>query len=255
MRTRSLRSRSRLWHAPAFLLLYQVAPVQAHLDEIGRIRIALGFSRGRYEDQQLECGSVVGRAPVSRSVIGGQAELWASRSLRFSADGGVQRVSSDSAWADVGNGAFGSLLLGYEGKHAGIGGGVTTWPARSDDPSHHVLPSLYLRLGRADKLHFRLDDNASSAPGSPPGYRLGLASGYAERWQPRWFAGMLLGPGSVEIGGIFGDGHFWPGFGGELSFPVGKRLQPLVQGQVRFTHGQADWNLGLGLRAGLGKPR
>jgi hypothetical protein len=228
--------------------VYQVAPVQPHLDEIGRIRIALGFSGGRYEDQRLGCaGNVIRSAPVSYSVVGGQAEVWASRSLRVSAGGGVVRGSSDSAWADAVRGSFGSLLLGYEGQKVGIGGGLTTWPGdRSDEPSQ-LLPSFYLRVGRADKLHVRLDDNASSAPGSPAGYRLGLASGYAEGWQPRWFAGFLAR--AVD------QGNFSPALGGELGLPIGKRLQPLIHGAVRSTNGQADWTLGLGLRAGLGNSR
>lgn len=254
MSTNSRNSWSRLWHGPAFLLVYQVAPVQAHLDEIGRIRIALGFSGGRYDDQQIACdGSVIRSAPVTYSVVGGQAEVWASRSLRFAAGGGVLLTASDSIRVALSKGTFGSLLLAYEGKHVGIGGGVTTWPGSTkvygagSEPrelveSSRVLPSVYLRLGRANKIHFRIDDNASSAPGSLPGYRFGIASGYAAEWQPRWFAGFM----GREIA---------PGIGGELGLPLGKRVEPVLHGSAGLTKGKPGWNLGLAVRAGLGKPR
>lgn len=254
MHTTRPKPRSRLWHAPVFLLVYQIAPVQARLDEIGKLQIALGFSGGRYEDLHFGCdGSVIRSAPVTYSVIGAQAEVWASRSVRLSAGGGVLRSSSDSLRVELMKGAFGSMLLAYEGKDIGFGGGVTIWPGRTTDygegweprefvqPSQ-VLPSVYVRLGKANKVHFRIDDNASSAPGSLPGYRFGVASGYAERRQARWFAGFV---GQEKGAGIEA----------ELGFPMGKRLEPVIHGGAGLARRTPGWNLGLGLRAKLGKAR
>ena len=124
MRTTASKPWSRLWHAPALLLVYHVVPVQARLDEIGKLQIALGLSGGRYEDRRFGCdGSLIRSAPVTYSVIGAQAEFWASRSVRISAGGGMLRSSSDSFEVELSKGAFGSMLLAYEGKNFGIGGG------------------------------------------------------------------------------------------------------------------------------------
>jgi hypothetical protein len=253
MRFGSPKPWSRWWHAPVLLLVYQIAPVQAHLDETGRIQVGLGFSGGHYEDRAFSCGDLVRRSPVTYRVIGGQAEVWASRSVRFSAGGGVLRSSSDSGRVELPKGAFGSMLVAYEGKNFGIGGGVTAWPGtlieygesstpREFEEPTQVLPSGYLRFGRADKVHLRFDDNASSAPGTLPGYRFGVASGYSERWQPRWFAGLM---GQEKTSGI----------GGELGFPVGQRLEPVIHGSASFSKDSPGWSLGLAVRTGLGKTR
>jgi hypothetical protein len=211
MRFGSPKPWSRWWHAPVLLLVYQIAPVQAHLDETGRIQVGLGFSGGHYEDRAFSCGDLVRRSPVTYRVIGGQAEVWASRSVRFSAGGGVLRSSSDSGRVELPKGAFGSMLGAYEGKNFGIGGGVTAWPG------------TLIEYGEK-------------------GYRFGVASGYSERWQPRWFAGLM---GQEKTSGI----------GGELGFPVGQRLEPVIHGSASFSKDSPGWSLGLAVRTGLGKTR
>lgn len=253
MRTPPPTKWSRLWNAPLFLLVFQVAPVQAHLDQNGRIQVGVGFSAGQFEDREFSCGSLVRRSPVTYRAIGGQADVWASRSLRISAGGGMLRSSSDSIAVNLPKGAFGSILVAYEGKNFGFGGGVTARPGRSIQFSQYstppgakkpsrVLPSGYLRFGRADKVHLRFDDNASSAPGALPGYRLGVASGYSERWQSRWFAGFL---GQERTSGI----------GWELGFPLGRRLEPVIHGSASLSKYSPGWSLGLAVRAALGAPR
>ena len=253
MRTPSPTLWSRLWNAPLFLLVFQVAPVQAHLDQSGRIQVGLGFSSGEFEDREFACGSIVRRSPVTYRAIGGQADVWASRSVRISAGGGMLRSSSDSIGVELPKGAFGSILVAYEGRNFGLGGGVTAWPGSSIQYSQYstpsgievatqVLPSGYLRFGRADKVHLRFDDNASSAPGALPGYRFGVASGYSERWQSRWFAGFL---GQERTSGI----------GGELGFPLGRRLEPVIHGSASLSKDSPGWSLGLAVRAQLGEPR
>ena len=253
MRTRSPTLWPRLLNAPLFLLVFQVAPVQAHLDENGRVQIGLGFSSGHFEDREFSCGSIVRRSPVTYSAIGGQADVWASRAVRISAGGGMLRSSSDSIAVELPRGAFGSILVAYEGKNFGIGGGVTAWPGSRIEYSQYttppgievpsqVLPSGYLRFGRADRVHLRFDDNASSAPGALPGYRFGVASGYSERWQSRWFAGFT---GQEKTSGI----------GGELGFPLGRRLEPVIHGSASLTKDSPGWSLGLAVRAALGQQR
>jgi hypothetical protein len=161
----------------------------------------------------------------------------------------VLRSSSDSGRVELSKGAFGSMLVAYEGKNVGIGGGVTAWPGslieygeystpREFEKPTQVLPSAYLRFGRADKVHLRFDDNASSAPGTLPGYRLGVASGYLERWQPRWFAGLM---GQEKTSGI----------GGELGFPLGQRLEPVIHGSASLSKDSPGWSLGRTVPAGL----
>ena len=99
------------WHAPALLLLYQIAPVHAGLDEFGRFQAAFGFSTGGYETDQFDCGGkLISRSKTSYTVISGQADAWISPVARISVAGGVIHGSSDTPWGNTSEGGFGSVL-------------------------------------------------------------------------------------------------------------------------------------------------
>jgi hypothetical protein len=233
-----------LWHAPAFLLLYQTAPIQARFDEVGRFRLALGLSRGGYSNERFDCeGNVTERAKVRYTAVSGQLDAWLTPGLRLSAGGGVLDGSTDSTWANESQGGFGSVLLAEEGQTFGYGGGLAFWPQGPGEPTR-VLPSVYFRAGRVDRVHFRIDETASVGAGSPPVYRLGAAGGYGTALQPRWFIGL--------IGWTFPQEGNQVGFGGELGIPLG-RVQPVLTAGIRPDQGETDWNVGAGIRVGLGR--
>ena len=234
-----------LWHAPALLLLYQTAPIHPRLDQAGRFRIGLGWSRGHYVDERFDCeGNTTQRAEARYTVVSGQAEAWIKPTLRVSVAGGVIRGSSDSAWAVGTDGGFGAVVLAHEGRSFGIGGGLALWP-RQPDRSGHLLPSFYLRAGPADRVHLRIDDLASAAPSSPPVVRLGIAGGYGEKVRPRWFVGLAGWPFPSED-------DLSVGLAGELGIPFG-RVQPVVSGGTAHRDGNTSWTFGLGARVALGK--
>jgi hypothetical protein len=230
----------RLWCAPALLLLYQAAP-RPSLDEVGHLRLALGVSRGGYRDEEFDCaGNLTRSSPVRYHTVAGQAEMWTGKSFRVAAALGSMAASSDSTGLDLRTSAFGSVLAAYEGAKFGIGGGIDFWPTNFGGA--HNVPAIYLRAGRADKLHARVDELASAAPGAPPSYRLGFASGYGGGSGTRWFLGVQLYPFGANSGASLG---------GELGIPIRAGIQPVLQGAVG---GKSQWNLGAGLRVGLGGP-
>lgn len=231
----------RLWCAPALLLLYQAAP-RPFLDEVGHLRLALGVSRGAYRDEEFDCaGNVTRSSPVRYHAVSGQVEVWPREKFRMAISFGRLGGSSDSANIDLRTATFGSILLAYEGRNLGLGAGFASWP--DNFGSTGSLPALYLRAGRIDKLHFRVDENASAAPGAPPSYRLGIGKGYGPGQGSRWFLGLHVYPFGADDG---------VSLGGELGIPLHAPVQPILQGAVG---GKSQWLLGLGLSATPGKSR
>jgi len=230
----------RLWCAPALLLLYQAAP-RPFVDEVGRLRLALGVTRGGYRDEEFDCaGNLTRSSPVRYHSVSGQAEAWLGAKLRLAGAVGRFGGSSDSL-LDLRTATFGSVILAYEGAKLGLGGGVAHWPERFGGSG--PIPALYLRIGRVDKMHFRVDENASAAPGMPPGYRVGIGSGYGPSRETRWFLGLNAYP--------FGNND-GVSFGGELGLPLRAPVQPMLQAALGS---KSQWTLGVGLSATIGQPR
>jgi hypothetical protein len=92
-------------------------------------------------------------------------------------------------------------------------------------------------------MHFRVDENASAAPGMPPGYRVGIGSGYGPSRETRWFLGLNAYP--------FGNND-GVSFGGELGLPLRAPVQPMLQAALGS---KSQWTLGVGLSATIGQPR
>jgi hypothetical protein len=247
MTTLQARARARDWHAPALLLLWQTAPVQVGLDEVGKFRVALGWSAGKYEDQQFNCaGDVTSRAPVRWRSAGATGTVWPERQLRVSGTLGFMDASSDSAWAHLHEGWYGGILLAREGEKFGIGGGLFTIPRRNDEAAP-VDVALYLRFGRQDGVHFRMEGPEMSRPGGPPGGRLGIGYGYGLSQRPRLFVGLGLRP-------MPDNWNDPPGLLIELGIPMGN-FRPMIAASLRANEGQTDWEVGMGVEVRLGGRR
>jgi hypothetical protein len=228
-----------LWQAPLLLLLYQTAPVEVHR-EGGRVRLGIGFGRGKYDEvipdrHGVDCAGnswfLPGKqAPVTRRTAGGTVELWFSKVWRLTASLGTYRTASPADWVSTRNGHFGTIGLATETRPVGLGFGVRALPAQgAENRETRMDPLVYFRGGNADRIHFRLDAG-QSAPGVLPGYRIGLASGYGPKVQARFFAGLLAFP----------DGPLrWTT---ELEIPIGP-VAPVVFGS--FGRG---WDTGAGVR-------
>ena len=231
----------RLWCAPALLLLYQAAP-RPVLDEVGHLRLALGITRGGYHDEEFDCaGNVTRSSPVRYHAVSGQAEVWPGEKVRLALALGRLSGSSDSSDIDLRAATFGSVLLAYEGRNLGLGVGFAAWPDNFGSTGN--LPAFYLRAGRIDKLHFRIDENASAAPGAPPSYRVGFGKGYGPGWGSRWFLGLHAYP--------FGNSN-GVSVGGELALPLHAPVQPVLQAAIGS---KSQWVVGVGLSSTIGKPR
>jgi hypothetical protein len=236
--------RTGIWRAPALLVLWQAAPVQADLDEMGRFRFALGFSVGGYTREYVNCaGETQRNFENTYSVIGGNAEAWVTPNVRVSASGGVLRALADSGALSASEGGFGNLLAAREGEMFGIGGGLQLFPPSTVGDGTDLAPAFYLRLGKRDGVHFRIDGTESAAPGTPPATRIGIASGFGRENRPRLFGGL---------------GFFWPFSQGEendptfvtaeLGWPIGRFLTPVVSAAVPFNQELTRWHVGFGLR-------
>ncbi len=230
----------RLWCAPALLLLYQAAP-RPFLDEVGHLRLALGLTRGGYHDERFDCaGNLTSSTPEGYHAEGGQAEAWLGHKFRLG--GALGRLSgSGDSQLDPHGATFGSVILAYESNKLGLGGGLAYWPERFGGNGR--TPALYLRIGRIDKVHFRVDENTSAGPGAPPAYRVGIGKGYGPGSPTRWFLGLHAYP-------FQGDNKV--SVGGELGLPLHAPIQPVLQAAVG---GKSQWMLGVGLSATIGKPR
>ena len=222
----------RLMGGPLLLLLWQVAPVGVKPDSAGRYRITVGFGTGQWEEQSCD------RPPVPHEYrfAGGQIDAWPSTGIRVSGIGGALSYSGGRTFAVVGG------VAAVEGQYFGIGGGVMTsgWADPNGDTR---VPSIYLRAGNRDRLHFRFDMLAPSTTMPTTGVmRAGL--GFNQ--------GLLRGAaGFVGLGFT----SFQPGLGpfAEISLPFGSALDLNASGSWRPSAQYADWGLSLGARYTFGR--
>ncbi|MFN2316305.1 MAG: hypothetical protein ABR551_04340 [Gemmatimonadales bacterium] len=162
--------------APTLLFAWQVAPVGIVRDESGGLRVAFGGALGDYEEQSLNCATgETGRQRVTYRTVGGSAEYRSAESpLRVEAHAGG--VSPDQNAGKVGGsvtrGWYASGLVAIENQRMGFGLGVTSLPAPSFDinanSARDVHPAAYLRLGRTERFHGRIDVNTPEIPGAMP---------------------------------------------------------------------------------------
>ncbi|HEX7024637.1 MAG TPA: hypothetical protein VF187_07450 [Gemmatimonadales bacterium] len=190
---------ARYLNAPLLLLLWQVAPVDLHRDEGGRIRIALGAGSGRYSFRDypgypagVDCNgdSYSGRSDYTEAddyrTVGISGEGWASKTLRIR--GAVGRITDGSGER---HGEFGAAQAVYEQKNFGLGLGVAAFGGIEGK----VEPSGSARYGRLDGVSVRADYRAPEALmgliGAP---RIGVAVNRGGSRKPSLFAGLATTP-------------------------------------------------------------
>jgi hypothetical protein len=225
----------RLLAGPLILLLWQTAPVSVQYDSIGRYRLSFGYGAGQYEYRSLDCsGNVVSSRPVDYHTAGAQLDVWPSDRWRLSGFGGYL---SDSP--------YGGFLLANEDQKVGIGAGIVRIPNGVGDWGSEG-PSLYLRLGSIDNLHFRADVLSPSPVFGTTGWlRLGLGFNQGHLRGVGGLFGLGVGPYSDEshLGGPFG----------ELWIPVNNAFDLTLHGAWRPSASYADWSWGIGGRYSFGR--
>lgn len=166
--------RLRRYRGLLLVALWQTAPAPVSVDSAGRIQGVLGFGRGTYEDVAVNCdGDVTRREEIPFTGMGGRLDAWPTRDLRLTvAGGGVS--SEDPDWT----GPYAGVQAAAERQAFGVGAGFVRLPA---DELH---PTLYLRLGDRDGVHFRFDSFDPSPPLATVGstrFGLGLGGGHLRR--------------------------------------------------------------------------
>jgi len=122
---------------------------------------------------------------------------------------------------------------------------ITTLVDDSQMKLDFTVPSLYLRGGLRDGVHFRTDFLAPDpAPGVTGLFRAGIGFPIG---RTRALAGF-----SAFRGLDLDEASDWGGVFAELEVPLGGLLEASLAGSVHFPEEQADWAVGIGLRV---KPR
>lgn len=228
--------RPQILSGPLILLLWQAAPVSVEPDSTGRYRLSLGYGAGQYEYRTLNCaGEVVSAKPVEYHTAGAQVDVWPGDRWRLTGFGGYLSGSP-----------YGGFLLAAEGQNFGVGAGMVRIPTGFEDWGSGDLPSLYLRLGSIDKVHFRTDVFSPSPVFGTTGWvRLGL--GFNQ--------GHLRGVGGLFGWGVgpYSDQSHMGGPFGELRIPAGNRFDLMLRGAWRPSYEYADWSLGIGGRYNFGR--
>jgi hypothetical protein len=173
--------------------------------------------------------------------------------------GGIGWEPRDRAAWSVGeksSGAFGHVHLRWDWKKWGVGGGVLVLPDMNHDidagfsgqsAGYTAMPSGYLRVGSAERLHGRLDLAPPNASGSQVPARGGIAWNATRRDRPAWFVGFAVLGSSPELLG--------EGFAGEATLPVSGRASVRILTHYGRSYDKAMGGIALGGRFTLGAPR
>ena len=146
------------------IVLWQAAPVG--VDQYGRTRLGFGVGRGTLEFANFDCeGTLIEAQTVHFTTAAAEVEHWIAPG-KWRLHGAVGYQWSDSLSI---RGPIGAALVSYDARKFGIGGGlafvpdesiqVVTDPNTPPTPTTNVepYPSLYLRIGNRDRLHFRTE--------------------------------------------------------------------------------------------------
>jgi len=209
-------------------------PVVIQSNEDGKWSIEVGAGAGQYEVVTRSCsGDVLSTRPVE-FVTGGAVVEYEVSNVRFDLFGGSTSVPGELER----DGLFLGGLVAYEGTGFGLGGGVASLPSGT-------VPSIYLRLGNRDRVHFRTDVLAPDpTPGVTGLFRAGLGFPIGST---RALAGF-----SAFRGLDLDEASDWGGLFAELGVPLGGVVEARLAGSVHFPEEHADWAVGIGLRV---KPR
>jgi hypothetical protein len=141
--------------------------------------------------------------------------------------GGVAWEPRDRPQPSMGrksSGAFGHVHVRWDWARWGVGGGALVLPDMNhslgagyagESAGYTAMPSGYLRVGGAERLHGRLDVAPPNALGSQVPARAGIAWNATRRDRPAWFIGFAALGSSPELLG--------EGFAGEATLPVSGR--------------------------------
>jgi hypothetical protein len=241
-----------LLRGPLLLLLYQVAPIPARHDSLGRYRLTVGAGAGQWENAEFSCeGDLLSTTPVRYRSGGAQIDAWLDPHLRLTGFGGTTKhtlgatQASDSAYLnpyiESYDGAFGGVQVAYEGQRFGAGLGAVS----VSGPDGFVAPAPYLRIGNMDHAHFRFDALAPNPAFPTTGWgRVGVGFNKGHLRGRSGFLGLALGPIDYESK---------LALAGELGFPINRWLTGQVQGLAGGGNRIAQWNAGFGLRYHFGR--
>jgi hypothetical protein len=205
---------ARYLNAPLLLLLWQVAPVDLHRDEGGRVRMSFGAGRGRYLFNDapgyapgVDCAgdSYAGRDPYTEasaySTYGVAADVRATNTVRVrAAFGHISEPSRER------HGEYGAAQAVLERKTIGIGLGLASLGGEKGG----LRPSGSARFGPLDGIALRADYHSPEVGmGLTGGPRIGVILNQGASRKPRLFAGLTTTPvpdtarrmgGFVELG-------------------------------------------------------
>jgi hypothetical protein len=205
-------------------------PVAIQSNEDGKWSIEVGAGAGQYEVVTRSCsGEVTSTRPVE-FVTGGAVVEYEVSNVRFDLFGGGTSTTGDLER----DGLFLGGLVAAEGTVVGLGGGFVRLPSGA-------APSIYLRLGNRDRVHFRTD---FLAPDPTPGVTGLFRAGFGfPIGSTRALAGF-----SAFRGLDLDETSNWGGLFADLRVPLGGVLEARLAGSVHFPEEHADWAAGIGLR-------
>lgn len=217
----------------AFTLLgwWTIGPaISIQSNEDGKWSIQVGAGTGQYEVVTRNCsGDITSTRPVEFT-SGGAVVEYENSGFRLDAFGGVASIPGQFDQ----DGAYVGGTVSYETSPIGIGGGVVSLPGGP-------APSIYLRFGPREKVHFLTD---FLAPDPTPGVTGLLRAG----------VGFPVGRGHGLVGLSTGRGFDmdevsdWASIFGDFTIALGERWGVRLAGSFSpSSEDYADWGAGVGL--------
>jgi len=221
--------------APFVLLYWQLGPIPQPVTEPdGAVHWSVSgmAAQGQWEDASFDCDGTLTSSEANKfSDIGGRVDVESPQGIRFTAVAGSARRSS----VPVPNGTayeystmtYGALVA-WEASHIGMGGGII------HDPDGLNAPSVYLRIGRRDVAHLRMEVEPMTETRMMAGVvRTGV--GFKQG-----FVGLAFSPYLEKFSQttIFGD----------VNVPVTRGVDVRLAGMAGPGIRTFQWGLGAGLR-------
>lgn len=233
-----------LFKGPLLLLAWQVAPVSVGPDSTGKFQLGLGWGGGQFENRSLSCeGDVLSTTAVPFNAGGAQLDYRPSGTARLSAFGGFMTQRG-------GHSGWGGAQAALEARIVGVGVGIAS--VQFEDISGGgitgAVPSLYLRFGSRDRVHFRADSFYPTYAMGTTGdvLRIGVGFNQGMHHGKRWFVGLSASPYSDESG--YGGGVF-----GEFEAPIAPRIDLSLGASWRNSKEEFDGGARVGLRYHFGR--
>jgi hypothetical protein len=200
------------------------------------LQVTFGYGAGQFENALYGCeGDFISSEAIPFQSAGMLAEYWSSSALRLSLSGG-------GAWLDGTSYGMVGGQAAYEGAGFGFGIGAVRTPFPDSPP---FSPSIYLRIGNVENIHFRMDSYYPSYGLGMTGdaFRIGMGANRRSQRGVSSFFGLSGTPYSIaEMGGmVFGPfGEFTVPLSGRNALSFAFRLRPWEE--------HVDAAAGIGLR-------